>query len=232
MAEHGSVNSPVERGEGFVFTRKPLSGHVCVSEREAEWAPSQPGLPSQGSGSWLSQATLTPWSLGQDTAALPRCALPHLRCVSRRLGDSVQRGGGVWPALALHRGLVAAAPERVLCSLRWPSAGRRVLGRSPASALPTARPPAASGASPAPVNTSSWSFQSSLSPSPAGWLWAACEALRAPVSASGRWRWHPPQSVLRNKRLAGHALRTHTGLAPDQPGCSRCRGPGAGSPRL
>ena len=89
VAEQGSVNSPVERGEGSVYTRKPLRGTcvcvcVCVCERERESAReavcSQPGLPSQGSGSWLfSGHPHSPVSgSGHGSLAWP---CPPLQCV-------------------------------------------------------------------------------------------------------------------------------------------------------
>ena len=75
VAEQGSVNSPVERGEGSVYTRKPLRGTcvcVCVRERERarekQCAASQ-GSPPRGLALGFSRATLIPRSLGQDTAA-------------------------------------------------------------------------------------------------------------------------------------------------------------------
>ena len=147
---------------------------VCVCERECEklCAASQ-GFPPRGLALGFSPDTLIPWSLGQDMAARPGPA--HLFGVSWRLGDGGQRGclAGTGPAQRPGRGGPGAGA--VLC--RDGPAGHRVLGRSPASTLPMARPPPAPGVSPAPVNTSSQSFPSSLSPSPAGWLFAAWETL-------------------------------------------------------
>ena len=102
-----------------MYTRKPLSGHVCVCvcvcEREREKRCGQPArapLP----GGWL-------------LAFLRPPSFPGLWVRTRQPGpalptSSVCPGGlvtvaraGVWPALAPRRGLVAAAPELVQCSV-------------------------------------------------------------------------------------------------------------------
>ena len=126
VAEQGSVNSPVERGEGSVYTRKPLRGTcvcvcVCVRERERERArssvqPARAPLP----GVWL-LAFLGPPSFPglwvrtrQPSLALPTSSVcPGGLVTAARVG--------VWLALALPRGLVVAAPELVLRSVEMPS---------------------------------------------------------------------------------------------------------------